>query len=173
MPSMFIHLANAHPQIPSMENFPLGLRAECGKAHWYAEARGSDRECCYYWGVWRGGLAQASTHQRLCACPWSSQTHRHTHPGHRYVPGPVGNPCLAKELSEPLRSPVSLTRVEKAWAAGEEWGVEWVSLCITGFGRPLLANYGYATAVERALLQRQINYDFVLMRENWCGRASS
>lgn len=104
------------------------------------------------------------------------EAHKHTHthsPRPQVCPGPVGNPCLAKELSEPLHSPVSLTRVEKAWAAGEEWGVEWVSLCISGFRRPLLANYGYATAVERVLLQRQMNYDFVLMRENWCGRASS
>lgn len=27
--------------------------------------------------------------------------------------------------------------------------------------------------MERALLQRQMNYVFVLMRENWCRRASS
>lgn len=37
----------------------------------------------------------------------------------------------------------------------------------------LQASYRYATAVETALLQRQMNYDFVLMRKNWCGRASS
>ncbi|KAL1272283.1 hypothetical protein QQF64_028145 [Cirrhinus molitorella] len=36
----------------------------------------------------------------------------------------MGNPYSAKELSETLCSPVSLTRVEKARAAGEELGVE-------------------------------------------------
>lgn len=46
------------------------------------------------------------------------QAHKHTRtrarPSHRYVPGPVGNLCPAKELSETLSSPISLTGVEKA-----------------------------------------------------------
>lgn len=61
--------------------------------------------------VWHGfPHGSGSAH----VCQAHKHTHAHTRLSHRYVPGPVGNLCPAKELSETLSSPVSLTRVEKA-----------------------------------------------------------
>ncbi len=169
MPSMFIHLANAQ-----YGEFPSQSESWMWKSSLICRSTRLRQGVLLLLGcVERRSGTGFHTPAALRMSTTFTHTHTHTHRGHRYVPGPVGNPCLAKELSEPLRSPVSLTRVEKAWAAGEEWEVEWVSLCISGFRHPLLANYRYATALERALLQRQMNYDFVLMRGNWRGRASS
>lgn len=45
--------------------------------------------------------------------------HTHMDTSHRYVPGSVGNPAIAKKLSRPLCSAISITRFDQAQAASK------------------------------------------------------
>lgn len=170
MASMFIHLANTHMQIPNVENFPLGLSGECGKAKYSSlicRSMRSDREC-----VIIGVRGEEVWHGSAHVCQALKHTHTHSRPSHRYVPGPVGNLCLAKELSETLSSPISLTGVEKAWAAGEELGV--AHRCtFRRMGFPLHSRLQAFFINQLRIFHCSGNNNFILMRENWCERASS
>lgn len=134
--------------------------------HWYAEA------CAQTGSVLLLGCAERRSGTALRMSAKLSNTHTHTRPSHRYVPGPVGNLCLAKELSETLSSPISLTGVEKAWAADEELGV--AHRCtFRRMGFPLYSRLQAFFISQLRIFHCSGNNNFFLMRENWCERASS